>query len=185
MSSSEKRLELYFIKRRHEELKRQYQVSIRLEEQEKCLKFEQSQLELEQLAQSHKKLLFKMEMKAFELEDKSSEVIEKVDESNSTRVSQRISKNTTDQTNSWVDYVSSQAHHDNATAPGLLAGLQSCAIFAITATLEQLTQLMVITMGTHHWVTLETIVMDIGLCLILAVKAFTIASFCSICFSPC
>ena len=57
MSSSEKRHELALVKRGHEELERQYQVSIRLKEQENCLKFEQSQLELKQLAEIHKKQL--------------------------------------------------------------------------------------------------------------------------------
>ena len=37
---------LVLVKRRHEELERQYQVSIKLKEQEKCLKFKQKQLEL-------------------------------------------------------------------------------------------------------------------------------------------
>ena len=55
ISSSEKRQELALVKRRHEKLERQYQVSIRLKEQENRLKFEQSQLELELLAESHKK----------------------------------------------------------------------------------------------------------------------------------
>ena len=74
MSSSEKRHELALVKRRHEELERQYQVSLRLTEKENRLKFEKSQLELEQLAGSHKKQLIEMEMKAFELEHSSSEV---------------------------------------------------------------------------------------------------------------
>ena len=60
MSSSEKRHEVALIKRHHKKLERQYQVSIRLEE----LKFEQSQLKLEQLAELHKKQQFEMEMKA-------------------------------------------------------------------------------------------------------------------------
>ena len=38
ISSSEKRHEFALIKRRHEELERQYQVSVRLKEQENCLK---------------------------------------------------------------------------------------------------------------------------------------------------
>ena len=59
MSSSERRHELALVKRRHEELERQYQVSIRLKEQENRLKLEQSQLELEQLSESHKKQLMK------------------------------------------------------------------------------------------------------------------------------
>ena len=116
MSSSEKRHELALVKRRHEELERQYQVSLRLKEQENRLKFEQSQRELEQLVESHKKQLIEMELKAFELEDSSSEVSEKVAESNSTRVSQPISKVATDRTNDWVDSVSSQAPPDVASA---------------------------------------------------------------------
>ena len=121
MSSSEKRHELALVKRRHEELERQYQVSLRLKEQENRLKFEQSQLELEQLAENHKKQLIEMELKAFELEDSSSEVSEKVAESNLTGVSQPISKVATDRTNDWVDSVSSQAPPDVASAPGLQA----------------------------------------------------------------
>ena len=121
MSSSEKRHELELVKRRHEELERQYQVSLRLKEQENRLKLEQSQLELEQLAESHKKQLTEMELKAFELQDSSSDVSEKVAESNSTGVSQPISKVASDRTNDWVDSVSSQARPDVASAPGLQA----------------------------------------------------------------
>ena len=121
MSSSEKRHELALVKRRHEELERQYQVSLRLKEQENRLQFEQSQLELEQLTETHKKQLIEMELKAFELEDSSSEVSEKEAESNSTGVSQLISKVATDRTNDWVDSVSSQAPPDVASAPGLQA----------------------------------------------------------------
>ena len=120
-SSSEKRHELDLVKRRHEELERQYQVSLVLKEQESRLKFEQSQLELEQLTQNHKKQLIEMELKAFELENSSSEVSEKVAESNSTGVSQPISKVATNRTNDWVDSVSSQAPPDVSSAPGLLA----------------------------------------------------------------
>ena len=121
MSSSEKRHELDLIKLCHEELERQYQESIRFKEKENCLKFEQSQLDLEQLAESHKKQLIEMEMEAFELEDSSSEVSEAVAESSSTGVSLPISKVATDRTNDWVDSVSSQAHPDVASVPGLLA----------------------------------------------------------------
>ena len=73
------------------------------------------------MAESHKKQLIEMEMKAFELEDSSSEVSEKVAESNSTGLSQPISKVATDRTNDWVDSVNSQAPPDVASAPGLLA----------------------------------------------------------------
>ena len=121
MSSSEKRHELALVKRRHEELERQYQVSLRIKELENRLKFEQSQLELEQLAENHKKQLIEMELKAFELEDSSSEVSEKVAESNLTGVSQPTSKVATDRTNDWIDSVSSQASPDVASAPGLQA----------------------------------------------------------------
>ena len=153
LSSSEKRHELALVKRRHEELERQYQVSIRLKEQENRLKFEQSQLELEQSAESHKKQLIEMEMKAFELEDSSSEVSEKVAESNSTGVSQPISKVATDRTNDWVDSVSSQAPPDVASAPGLLA------FTPVPISLEQTTSanlahaippVMVKTLSTQH-----------------------------------
>ena len=133
MSSSEKRYELALVKRRHEELERRYQVSIRLKEQDNRLKFEQSQLELEQLAESHKKQLIENRMKAFELKDSSSEVSEKVAESNSTGVSQPISKVATDRTNDWVDSVSSQAPPDVASAPG------SLAISPVPISLEQTT----------------------------------------------
>ena len=121
MSSSEKRHELASVKRRHEELERQYQLSIRLKARENHLKSEQSQLEVEQWAESHKKHLIEKEMKVFELEVSSSEVSEKVAESNLTGVIQPISKVATDQTNDWVDSVSSQALSDVASAPGLLA----------------------------------------------------------------
>ena len=120
MSSSEKRHELALVKRRHVELPRQYQVSVRLKEQENRPEFERSQLELKQLTERHKKQLIEMEIKAFELEDISSEVSEKVAESNSTGVSQPISKIATDRTNAWVDSVSSQESPDGASALGLL-----------------------------------------------------------------
>ena len=121
MSSSEKRHELGLVKRRQEELERQYQLSIRLKEQKNRLKFEQSQLQLDQLAESHKKQLTEIEMKAFELEDSSSHVSQKLAESNSTGVRQPISKEATDRTNDWVDSITSQAPPDVASAPGLLA----------------------------------------------------------------
>ena len=73
------------------------------------------------MAENKKKQLIETEMKVFELEDNSSEVSEKVAESNSTGLSQPISKKATDRTNDWVDYVSSQAPPDGASALGLLA----------------------------------------------------------------
>ena len=62
-----------------------------------------------------------MEMKASELEEKSFEVSEKVAESNSTGVSQPISKVATDRTNDWIVSVSSQAPPDGASSLFLLA----------------------------------------------------------------
>ena len=73
------------------------------------------------MPESHKKQLVEIEIKAFELEHSSSEVSEKVAESNSTGVSQPISKVATDRTRDWVDSVSSQVPTDVASAPGLLA----------------------------------------------------------------
>ena len=102
-------------------MERHYQVSIRRKGQENRLQFEQSQQELEHLAESHEKQLIEMEMKAFEIGESSSEVSEKVAESNLTGVSQRISKVATDRTNDSVDSNSSQAPPDVASAPGLLA----------------------------------------------------------------
>ena len=61
-----------------------------------------------------------MEMKTFELEDNSSEVSEKVVESNSTGVRQPISRVEIDRTNDWIDSFSSQAALDVVSAPGLL-----------------------------------------------------------------
>ena len=58
------------------------------------------------MAESHKKQLIEMERKAFELKDSSSEVSEKVVESNSTGTSQPISKVATDRAKNWVDSVS-------------------------------------------------------------------------------
>ena len=73
------------------------------------------------MAESQKKQIIENGLKAFELEDSSSEVSQKVAESNSTGDSQPISKVATDRTNDWVDSVSSQAPPDVASAPGLQA----------------------------------------------------------------
>ena len=62
-----------------------------------------------------------MEMIAFELEDNSSEVSQKIAETNKTGESQPFPKVAPDRTNAWVDSVSSQAPPDGASAPGLLA----------------------------------------------------------------
>ena len=173
--SSEKRHELALVKRRHEELERQYQVSLRLKEQENRLKFEQSQLELEQLAESHKKQQIEMELKAFELEDISSEVSEKIAESNSTGVSQPISKVATDLTNDWETLL---VHKHLLTLlvrqvcwPSLLYQFRQNRQLPHTSLMQQ-TQVIVITMSSLPLVTLQSIVMDIGLCLNWAVQAF-------------
>ena len=155
MSMSEKRHELALVKWRHEELESQYQVYLRLKEQENCLKFDQSQLELEQLAGSHK---IELETKLFKLEDNQSEFCMKVAKSNSIKLSVPISKVATDRTNAWADSVSSQAPPDIASALGLLA---FTTVPISTTTSANLVH-----------VTLESIIMDIGICLNLAVRAF-------------
>ena len=190
MSSSEKRLGLALLGRRHEELERQYQVSLRLKEQENRLKFEQSQLELEQLAESHKKQLIEMELKAFELEDSSSEVSEKVAESNSTGVSQPMSKVATDRTNDWVDSVilgSSQAPPHVASAPGLLA-FTPVPISSEPTTSANLAHAIHTSNSHNHE---HTALSDPGIYShehrampVWQCKPFAIASFCSVCFSP-
>ena len=176
MSSSEKRHELALVKRRHEELERQYQVSLRLKEQENRLMFEQSQHELEQLAESHKKQLIEMELKLFELEDSSSEVSEKVAESNSTGVSQPNSKVGTDRTNDWVDSVSSQAPPDVASAPGLLA-FTPVPISSKPTTSAHFAHATNTSFSHNHE---HTAFSDPG----ILSHSFAFASFCSICFSP-
>ena len=60
------------------------------------------------MAESHKKQLIGMFLKAFELEGSSSDVSEKVAESNLTAVGQPTSKVATNRTTDWVDSVSSQ-----------------------------------------------------------------------------
>ena len=172
MSSSDKRHELALVKRRHDELERQYQVSLRLKEQENRLKFEQSQLELEQLAESHKKQLIELELKAFELENSSSEVSEKVAESNSTGVSQPISKVATDRTYDWVDSFSSQAPPEVASAHGLLA-FTPVPISSKPTTSAHLAHATSFSHNHEHTAFSDPgIHRDIGLCLNLAVQAF-------------
>ena len=105
------------------------------------------------MAESHKKQLIEIELKAFELEDSSSEVSEKVAESNSTGVSQPISKVATDRTKDYIDSVSSEAPPDLVSAPGLLAfthvpissGPTTSAILA-----HAIQPVKVITMSTQH-----------------------------------
>ena len=91
-------------------------------------------------------------MKAFEIEEYSSEISEKVKESNLTRVRKPISKISSDRTNAWVYSVISQAPLDSAYALGLLDFTRvpiSSELSTSAASVMQLTQLMVITMGTQ------------------------------------
>ena len=187
MSWIEKRHELALVIRRHEEPERQYQLPIRLKEQENRLKFEQSQLELEQLAEGHKKQLIEKEIKGFELEYSSSEVSKKVAESNSTGVSQPTSKVATDRNNDWVDSVSSQAPPDIASAPGLLA-FTHVPISSEPMTSANLFHAIHSSNGHNHG---YTALSDAGIhshgtgyASIWQGKPFAILSFCSICFSP-
>ena len=69
------------LKKQQEELERQAKVSLRLKEQQNKMKQlfleQQSSLELEELAEEHKKKLAEIELKGLELEDELSEISEK------------------------------------------------------------------------------------------------------------
>ena len=108
-------------------------------------------------------------MKAFELENNSSEVSEKVaevfDRSKSTN-----SIAATDRTNDWVDSVSSQAPPDGANALGLLA-FTPVPIWSEPTIFANLAH-AINTSYSHNYE-------HTALC-----KPFAIASFRSICFIP-
>ena len=90
-----------------------------------------------------------MEMKAFEIEEISSEVSEKVAESNSTGVSQPISKVAADRTNDRIDSVISQAPPDVASALSLLAFTPVPIPSEPPTSLIQFAPVMFIIMGTQ------------------------------------
>ena len=77
---SEKKRDLILLKKQQEELERQAKVSLRLKEQQNKMKQyfleQQSSLELEELAEDHRKKLAENELKRLELEDELSEISE-------------------------------------------------------------------------------------------------------------
>ena len=113
-------------------------------------------------------------MKASELEDKSSEVSEKVARCNSIGVSQPMSKVATDRINDWVDSVSSQAPPDIASAPGLMAFTPVPFLSERTSSANPAHAIHTSNSHNHEHIVLsmESRVMDIELCLNLAVQAF-------------
>ena len=117
---SEKKRVLMILKKQQEELERQAKVSLRLKEQ-------QSRLELEELAEEHRKKLAEIELKGLELEDELSEISENAEESGLTRISPQLSIDEKDRTRHWVESVDhnqpdavvvpNQEQHVRSTAP--------------------------------------------------------------------
>ena len=103
-----------------EELERQAKVSLRLKEQ-------QSRLELEELAEKHRRKLAEIELKGLELEDELSEISENAEESSLTRISPQLKIDEKDRTRHWVESVDhnqpdavvvpNQEQHVCSTAP--------------------------------------------------------------------
>ena len=86
------------LKKQQEELERQAKGSLRLKEQ-------QSRLELEELAEEHRKKLAEIELKGLELEDELSEISENAEESGLTRISPQLTIDEKDRTRHWVEFV--------------------------------------------------------------------------------
>ena len=95
---SEKKRDLMILKKQQEELERQAKVSLRLKEQ-------QGRLELEELAEEHRKKLAEIELKGLELEDELSEISENAEESGLTRISPQLTIDEKDRTRHWVESV--------------------------------------------------------------------------------
>ena len=101
-------------------LERQAKVSLRLKEQ-------QSRLELEELAEEHRKKLAEIELKGLELEDELSEISENAEESGLTRISPQLTIDEKDRTRHWTESVDhnqpdavvvpNQEQHVRSTAP--------------------------------------------------------------------
>ena len=97
------------LKKQQEELERQAKVSLRLKEQQNKMKQnfleQQSSLELEELAEEHRKKLAEIELKGLELEDELSEISENAEESGLTRISPQLTIDENDRTRHWVESV--------------------------------------------------------------------------------
>ena len=119
------------LKKQQEELERQAKVSLRLKEQQNNMKLifleQQSSLELEEMAEEHRKKLAEIELKVLELEDELSEISENAEEKFLTRVSPQLTKDVQDRTRHWVESVDhnqpdavvvpNQEQHVRSTAP--------------------------------------------------------------------
>ena len=107
-------------KKQQEELERQAKLSLRLKEQ-------QNRLELEELAEEHRKKLAEIELQGLELEDELSEISENAEESGLTRISPQLTIDEKDRTRHWVESVDqnqpdavvvpNQEQHVRSTAP--------------------------------------------------------------------
>ena len=106
---SEKKRDFMILKKQQEELERQAKVSLRLKEQQNKMKQyvleQQSSLELEELAEEHRKKLAAIELKRLELEDELSEISENAEESGLTRISPQLTIDEKDRTRHWVESV--------------------------------------------------------------------------------
>ena len=106
---SEKKRDLMILMKQQEELERQAKVSLRLKEQQNKMKQyvleQQSSLELEELAEEHRKKLAEIELKGLELEDELSEISENAEESGLTRISPQLIIDEKDGTRHWVESV--------------------------------------------------------------------------------
>ena len=88
---------------------RQAKVSLRLKEQQnkmkQCFLKQQSNLELEKLAEEHRKKLAEVELKGLELEDELSEISKNAEENGLTRISLQLTIDENDRTRHWVEFV--------------------------------------------------------------------------------
>ena len=128
---SEKKRDLMNLKKQQEELERQANGSLRLKEQQNKIKQyvleQQSSLELEELAEEHRKKLAEIELKELELEDELSEISKNAEESCLTRISPQLIIDVKDRTRHWVESVDhnqpdavvvpNQEQHVRSTAP--------------------------------------------------------------------
>ena len=97
-TSTEKRRDLLVLKKQQEELDRQAKVSLKLKAQQNKIKEQQGNLELEELAEVHRKKLAEIELKEFELEEELSAASEKIGNASVTHVDPQ-------RTEQWVENV--------------------------------------------------------------------------------
>ena len=106
---SEKKRDLIILKKQQEEFEGQAKVSLRLKKQQNKMKQyfleQQSGLNLEELAEEHRKKLAEIELKGLELEDELSEISENAEESGLIRISPQLTIDEKDRTRHWVESV--------------------------------------------------------------------------------